>query len=194
MAVGIKVCQMPHFDDVEQFNTAGNGSWISYSYTLSAGFHTFRWRYNKDKSTSSNDDCFYVDDIVFGHSTSATVNITNNEAETSAGGGLYAGGGNVNVNNANISSNQAATDGGGIYAEGGMVTVNNCTVNNNYAAEKGGGLYIPATGMLNLIGTTTLSGSCSASDAFTSSTLANLRKGLSVWPNSSPTHSGCVQA
>ena len=43
---------------------SGTGSWIDYSYPLTAGTHTLRWYYTKDTSTASNDDCFYVDDIV----------------------------------------------------------------------------------------------------------------------------------
>jgi hypothetical protein len=33
------------------------------SYEVEAGTHTFMWRYKKDGSVNSNDDCFYVDDI-----------------------------------------------------------------------------------------------------------------------------------
>lgn len=43
---------------------SGAGSWNDYSYDLSAGTHTLRWYYTKDGSVNSNDDCFYVDDIV----------------------------------------------------------------------------------------------------------------------------------
>lgn len=42
---------------------SGSTSWTNYSYMLEAGTHTLRWYYTKDSSTSSNDDCFYVDDI-----------------------------------------------------------------------------------------------------------------------------------
>ena len=42
---------------------SGAGSWIDYSYPLTAGTHTLRWFYTKDSSVASNDDCFYVDDI-----------------------------------------------------------------------------------------------------------------------------------
>ena len=144
--------------DLNGISGWNNTPWIHYTYNVSAGSHTFTWKYTKDGNVSMYNDCLFVDDIVFDFPTSTPVSITNNESTTSAGGGLYTGGGNVNVNNASISSNQAATDGGGIYAEGGIVTVNNSTVNNNFAAEKGGGLYIPSTGMLNLTGTTTLAG------------------------------------
>ncbi|MBR5983111.1 MAG: fibronectin type III domain-containing protein, partial [Bacteroidales bacterium] len=33
------------------------------TYDVTAGTHTFEWRYKKDGSLNSNDDCFYVDDI-----------------------------------------------------------------------------------------------------------------------------------
>ncbi len=43
---------------------SGAGSWIDYTYPLTAGTHTLRWYYTKDSSQQANDDCFYVDDIV----------------------------------------------------------------------------------------------------------------------------------
>ena len=43
---------------------SGNGNWIDYTYSLTAGTHTLRWYYTKDDSDYYNDDCFYVDDIV----------------------------------------------------------------------------------------------------------------------------------
>ena len=43
---------------------SGAGSWQTYSYNLAAGTYTFKWAYSKDGSTNSNDDCFYVDDIM----------------------------------------------------------------------------------------------------------------------------------
>ena len=144
--------------DLNGISGWNNTPWIHYTYNVSAGSHTFTWKYTKDGTVSMYNDCLFVDDIVFDFPTSTPVSIINNESTMGSGGGLYAAGGNVNLNSADISSNQAATDGGGIYAEGGIVTVNNSTVNNNFAAEKGGGLYIPSTGMLNLTGTTTLAG------------------------------------
>ena len=54
-------------DGVNQSNLngiSGDGSWINYTYTLEAGSHTLRWYYSKDSSVNSNDDCFYVDDII----------------------------------------------------------------------------------------------------------------------------------
>ena len=43
---------------------SGNGSWLTGTYAVTAGTHTFRWRYTKDSSVNSNDDAFYIDDIV----------------------------------------------------------------------------------------------------------------------------------
>ena len=40
-----------------------NTSWIQYEYELTAGTHTLVWRYYKDISINTGDDCFYVDDI-----------------------------------------------------------------------------------------------------------------------------------
>ena len=52
-------------DERDQINgISGNGAWIDYYYVLPAGTHILSWYYTKDVSVSSNDDCFYVDDIV----------------------------------------------------------------------------------------------------------------------------------
>ncbi len=51
-------------DDVQQGDKFINSTTFSTrNYTLAAGTHTLKWRYKKDGFTSSNDDCFYVDDI-----------------------------------------------------------------------------------------------------------------------------------
>jgi len=38
--------------------------WVSKTYNVTAGSHTFKWTYTKDSSSAGGDDCFYVDDIV----------------------------------------------------------------------------------------------------------------------------------
>jgi hypothetical protein len=43
----------------------GAGSWGEKKFNITAGDHTFQWRYTKDGSVNSNDDCFYVDYITF---------------------------------------------------------------------------------------------------------------------------------
>ena len=43
----------------------GAGSWGERVFNITAGEHTFQWRYTKDSSVNSNDDCFYVDYITF---------------------------------------------------------------------------------------------------------------------------------
>ena len=51
-------------DDAQQFQTSGtSNSWTDYSFDLAAGSHTLTWRFEKDGSSASGDDCFYVDDI-----------------------------------------------------------------------------------------------------------------------------------
>ena len=61
---------------------SGAGNWIDYSYPLAAGTHTLRWYYTKDSSVAGNDDCFYVDDIVFIGVDSWTEYTTNNTTYT----------------------------------------------------------------------------------------------------------------
>ena len=43
---------------------SGDGQWTDYSIEVTAGTHTFEWRYEKDGSVNNNDDAFYIDDIV----------------------------------------------------------------------------------------------------------------------------------
>ncbi len=51
-------------DEVQKHQTSGtSGSWTERTYDLTAGSHTLVWRYYKDYSVNSGDDCYYVDDI-----------------------------------------------------------------------------------------------------------------------------------
>jgi predicted outer membrane repeat protein len=73
------------------------------------------------------------------------VNLVDNRANGSHGGGLYHAGGTAFISNATISGNQAsdpAGNGGGIYqASDDNLTLTNATVMNNQAGSLGGGLY-----------------------------------------------------
>lgn len=73
------------------------------------------------------------------------VNLTDNIASSTHGGGLYHGGGTVFVSNATIRGNQANAaggNGGGIYQNSDdNLTLTNVTLVNNHAAQFGGGLY-----------------------------------------------------
>jgi len=52
-------------DNVQMGQYTGAGSWGERHFPITAGTHTFQWRYTKDGSVNSNDDCFYVDYINF---------------------------------------------------------------------------------------------------------------------------------
>ena len=52
-------------DGVQKGSYTGAGSWGEKKFDITAGTHTFQWRYTKDGSVNSNDDCFYVDYINF---------------------------------------------------------------------------------------------------------------------------------
>ena len=56
-----------HFfiDGMEMATYTGSGSWGERTFPITAGDHIFQWRYTKDSSVNSNDDCFYVDNITF---------------------------------------------------------------------------------------------------------------------------------
>ena len=50
-------------DGVQKGQYTGAGQWAERTFDITAGTHTFQWRYTKDGSVNSNDDCFYVDYI-----------------------------------------------------------------------------------------------------------------------------------
>ena len=52
-------------DGVQKGSYTGASSWGEKKFDITAGTHTFQWRYTKDGSVNSNDDCFYVDYISF---------------------------------------------------------------------------------------------------------------------------------
>ena len=54
-----------YIDGVQKGSYTGASSWAEKTFDITAGTHTFQWRYTKDSSVNSNDDCFYVDYITF---------------------------------------------------------------------------------------------------------------------------------
>ncbi len=54
-----------YIDGVQKGSYTGAGNWAEKTFDITAGDHTFQWRYTKDGSVNSNDDCFYVDYITF---------------------------------------------------------------------------------------------------------------------------------
>ena len=52
-------------DGTQMGQYTGAGSWGERKFPITAGDHTFQWRYEKDGSVNNNDDCFYVDYITF---------------------------------------------------------------------------------------------------------------------------------
>jgi hypothetical protein len=52
-------------DGVQKAQYTGTSNWAEKHFDITAGDHTFQWRYTKDGSVNSNDDCFYVDYITF---------------------------------------------------------------------------------------------------------------------------------
>ncbi|MDD4052300.1 MAG: M14 family zinc carboxypeptidase, partial [candidate division Zixibacteria bacterium] len=62
------------FDNsVEKEKWSGEVGWTEISYAVSAGTHTFSWRYTKDGSDIGGSDCAWVDLIVFPPISSAPV-------------------------------------------------------------------------------------------------------------------------
>jgi hypothetical protein len=53
-----------YIDGVQQSQWSGSTSWAQASYPVSAGSHTFEWRYTKDGSFISGSDTAWVDEIV----------------------------------------------------------------------------------------------------------------------------------
>jgi predicted outer membrane repeat protein len=71
-----------------------------------------------------------------------TVNVINNQATGSDGGGIYHTGGTFFVTNATISGNRAKLDGGGIHQNSGdNLVLRNVTISGNQAERFGGGFH-----------------------------------------------------
>jgi hypothetical protein len=54
-----------YINGVRQTGISGEVDWQAQNYTLAAGFHTLRWRYMKDESTSAGQDRGWVDQVSF---------------------------------------------------------------------------------------------------------------------------------
>lgn len=66
--------------------------------------------------------------------------VTNNEAFTSHGGGIYTGGGQALIIDSVIADNVADGRGGGVLAAGSGVIIRRCTIAGNVSGGEGGGL------------------------------------------------------
>ena len=51
-------------DGVQQFSYGALAAWATYTFPLTAGQHTFTWKYSKDSSVNPTGDAFFVDDVV----------------------------------------------------------------------------------------------------------------------------------
>ncbi|MDF1544989.1 MAG: M14 family zinc carboxypeptidase [bacterium] len=54
-----------YIDGVLKNEWSGSAGWLQATYPVSAGTHTFMWRYTKDSNTSSGSDAAWIDYIVF---------------------------------------------------------------------------------------------------------------------------------
>ncbi len=54
-----------YIDGTEKGSWSGDVDWQQFTYDVAAGNHTFTWEYEKDYTVSTNNDCAYLDNIVF---------------------------------------------------------------------------------------------------------------------------------
>ncbi len=52
-------------DGIEMGTWSGTQGWAQVSYPVGRGNRTFEWKYTKDVSVSSGNDCAWIDDVVF---------------------------------------------------------------------------------------------------------------------------------
>ena len=53
-----------YIDNQEKSNWSGSVNWSRAQYPVTAGTHTFTWKYKKDYSVSSGEDCAWIDFVV----------------------------------------------------------------------------------------------------------------------------------
>ena len=54
-----------YIDSQQRLNVSGQSGILEFADTVSRGWHTFRWRYQKDQAYAYGSDCAWVDNIVF---------------------------------------------------------------------------------------------------------------------------------
>ena len=54
-----------YIDNIEQAKWAGEIDWSQNSFEVSAGDHTFSWKFIKDQGVTSGQDAAWIDNIVF---------------------------------------------------------------------------------------------------------------------------------
>ena len=54
-----------YIDDNDMLTRSGEVDWTRASYAVSAGSHTFKFTYAKDRSVSRGSDCAWIDDVTF---------------------------------------------------------------------------------------------------------------------------------
>lgn len=60
-------------DNSEKGNWSGNIGWTRAQFYVTAGSHTFKWKYQKDFTTSSGSDCCWIDFVILPRDNSMTV-------------------------------------------------------------------------------------------------------------------------
>ena len=53
-----------YIDNTEMDNWSGTVGWTRAQYSVSAGNHTFRWKYKKDSSQTGGSDCVWIDYVI----------------------------------------------------------------------------------------------------------------------------------
>jgi len=62
-----------YIDNVEKDNWSGSVAWTRAQYAVTAGLHTFTWKYKKDNSVSSGSDCCWIDFVVLPRNVNLSV-------------------------------------------------------------------------------------------------------------------------
>ncbi len=67
-----------YIDSVQAGEWSGETDWTQHTFSLTAGLHSFEWKYEKDQSVSSGEDAAWLDYIVF-----PAIDFSDPEIETS---------------------------------------------------------------------------------------------------------------
>lgn len=108
-------------DGTEKGSWSGTTQWAQATYNVSAGEHTFEWRYQKDAAVNNGSDCGWIDFISFPAAVSDALAVYAGQDDQMCEGEIYA----LNASGLNYETVMWETSGSGTFS-------NNTIINPSY--------------------------------------------------------------